>query len=76
MQWAKGCVSGAVYWGDESLTKLLVKVRVFPAQIVTNDLETFSVSYSKQDNVVTSSVFLFYATRSVFLAEMPTLVST
>lgn len=26
MQWEKGCVSGAVYWGDESLTKLLVKV--------------------------------------------------
>ncbi|CAG6017833.1 unnamed protein product [Menidia menidia] len=24
--WEKGCVSGAVYWGDESLTKLLVKV--------------------------------------------------
>ncbi|XP_072247479.1 sphingosine-1-phosphate lyase 1 isoform X2 [Leuresthes tenuis] len=26
VQWEKGCVSGAVYWGDESLTKLLVKV--------------------------------------------------
>ncbi|XP_037127207.1 sphingosine-1-phosphate lyase 1 isoform X2 [Syngnathus acus] len=25
-QWQKGCVSGAVYWGDETLTKLLVKV--------------------------------------------------
>uniref|UniRef100_A0A8C4GLR4 sphinganine-1-phosphate aldolase n=1 Tax=Dicentrarchus labrax TaxID=13489 RepID=A0A8C4GLR4_DICLA len=24
--WEKGCVSGAVYWGDESLTNLLVKV--------------------------------------------------
>ncbi|XP_035028429.2 sphingosine-1-phosphate lyase 1 isoform X1 [Hippoglossus stenolepis] len=24
--WEKGCVSGAVYWGDETLTKLLVKV--------------------------------------------------
>lgn len=26
VQWEKGCVSGAVYWGDESLTDLLVKV--------------------------------------------------
>ncbi|XP_017279774.1 sphingosine-1-phosphate lyase 1 isoform X1 [Kryptolebias marmoratus] len=26
VQWERGCVSGAVYWGDESLTKLLVKV--------------------------------------------------
>ncbi|XP_068582303.1 sphingosine-1-phosphate lyase 1 isoform X2 [Cebidichthys violaceus] len=26
VQWEKGCVSGAVYWGDESLTSLLVKV--------------------------------------------------
>ncbi|XP_061766794.1 sphingosine-1-phosphate lyase 1 [Nerophis ophidion] len=26
VQWEKGCVSGAVYWGDENLTKLLVKV--------------------------------------------------
>ncbi|KAM4591606.1 sphingosine-1-phosphate lyase 1 isoform 1-T1 [Odontesthes bonariensis] len=26
VQWETGCVSGAVYWGDESLTKLLVKV--------------------------------------------------
>ncbi|XP_077352552.1 sphingosine-1-phosphate lyase 1 [Festucalex cinctus] len=26
VQWQKGCVSGAVYWGDETLTKLLVKV--------------------------------------------------
>ncbi|KAM9365744.1 sphingosine-1-phosphate lyase 1 [Pholidichthys leucotaenia] len=26
VQWENGCVSGAVYWGDESLTKLLVKV--------------------------------------------------
>ncbi|XP_043991929.1 sphingosine-1-phosphate lyase 1 [Gambusia affinis] len=26
VQWDKGCVSGAVYWGDETLTKLLVKV--------------------------------------------------
>uniref|UniRef100_A0A8D3DCH8 sphinganine-1-phosphate aldolase n=1 Tax=Scophthalmus maximus TaxID=52904 RepID=A0A8D3DCH8_SCOMX len=26
VQWEKGCVSGAVYWGDESLTKFLVKV--------------------------------------------------
>lgn len=26
VKWEKGCVSGAVYWGDESLTKLLVKV--------------------------------------------------
>ncbi|XP_075875221.1 sphingosine-1-phosphate lyase 1 isoform X2 [Nelusetta ayraudi] len=26
VDWEKGCVSGAVYWGDESLTKLLVKV--------------------------------------------------
>ncbi|GLD56092.1 sphingosine-1-phosphate lyase 1 isoform X2 [Lates japonicus] len=26
VQWEKGCVSGAVYWGDETLTKLLVKV--------------------------------------------------
>ncbi|XP_049591728.1 sphingosine-1-phosphate lyase 1 isoform X1 [Syngnathus scovelli] len=25
-QWQKGCVSGTVYWGDETLTKLLVKV--------------------------------------------------
>ncbi|XP_037533756.1 sphingosine-1-phosphate lyase 1 [Nematolebias whitei] len=24
--WERGCVSGTVYWGDESLTKLLVKV--------------------------------------------------
>ncbi|XP_075932909.1 sphingosine-1-phosphate lyase 1 [Anarhichas minor] len=26
VQWETGCVSGAVYWGDESLTNLLVKV--------------------------------------------------
>ncbi|XP_051935903.1 sphingosine-1-phosphate lyase 1 isoform X3 [Hippocampus zosterae] len=26
VQWQNGCVSGAVYWGDEALTKLLVKV--------------------------------------------------
>ncbi|XP_061545341.1 sphingosine-1-phosphate lyase 1 isoform X2 [Phycodurus eques] len=26
VQWQTGCVSGAVYWGDEALTKLLVKV--------------------------------------------------
>ncbi|XP_076025373.1 sphingosine-1-phosphate lyase 1 isoform X2 [Genypterus blacodes] len=26
VKWEKGCVSGAVYWGDEMLTKLLVKV--------------------------------------------------
>ncbi|KAE8280369.1 Sphingosine-1-phosphate lyase 1 [Larimichthys crocea] len=26
VEWEKGCVSGAVYWGDESLTNLLVKV--------------------------------------------------
>uniref|UniRef100_A0A8C6MGZ5 sphinganine-1-phosphate aldolase n=1 Tax=Nothobranchius furzeri TaxID=105023 RepID=A0A8C6MGZ5_NOTFU len=26
VKWEKGCCSGAVYWGDESLTKLLVKV--------------------------------------------------
>ncbi|XP_037321312.2 sphingosine-1-phosphate lyase 1 isoform X1 [Pungitius pungitius] len=26
VQWEKGCVSGAVYWGDKSLTSLLVKV--------------------------------------------------
>ncbi|XP_020501767.1 sphingosine-1-phosphate lyase 1 isoform X2 [Labrus bergylta] len=26
VQWEKGCVSGAVYWGDEKLTNLLVKV--------------------------------------------------
>ncbi|KAM8851644.1 sphingosine-1-phosphate lyase 1 isoform 1-T1 [Synchiropus picturatus] len=26
VRWEKGCVSGAVYWGDETLTKLLVKV--------------------------------------------------
>ncbi|XP_061692714.1 sphingosine-1-phosphate lyase 1 [Syngnathoides biaculeatus] len=26
VQWQTGCVSGAVYWGDETLTKLLVKV--------------------------------------------------
>ncbi|KAJ3610611.1 hypothetical protein NHX12_022703 [Muraenolepis orangiensis] len=26
VQWEKGWVSGAVYWGDETLTKLLVKV--------------------------------------------------
>uniref|UniRef100_A0A8C7Y671 sphinganine-1-phosphate aldolase n=1 Tax=Oryzias sinensis TaxID=183150 RepID=A0A8C7Y671_9TELE len=26
VQWEKGLVSGAVYWGDETLTKLLVKV--------------------------------------------------
>ncbi|XP_030604357.1 sphingosine-1-phosphate lyase 1 isoform X2 [Archocentrus centrarchus] len=26
VKWEKGCVSGAVYWGDASLTKLLVKV--------------------------------------------------
>ncbi|XP_034407318.1 sphingosine-1-phosphate lyase 1 isoform X1 [Cyclopterus lumpus] len=26
VQWENGCVSGAVYWGDESLTNLLVKV--------------------------------------------------
>ncbi|XP_072293255.1 sphingosine-1-phosphate lyase 1 isoform X2 [Eucyclogobius newberryi] len=26
VQWEKGCVSGAVYWGDETLTKLLVTV--------------------------------------------------
>uniref|UniRef100_A0A3Q3WFI2 sphinganine-1-phosphate aldolase n=1 Tax=Mola mola TaxID=94237 RepID=A0A3Q3WFI2_MOLML len=26
VKWEKGCVSGAVYWGDTSLTNLLVKV--------------------------------------------------
>uniref|UniRef100_A0A3Q2TCG4 sphinganine-1-phosphate aldolase n=1 Tax=Fundulus heteroclitus TaxID=8078 RepID=A0A3Q2TCG4_FUNHE len=26
VKWENGCVSGAVYWGDEDLTKLLVKV--------------------------------------------------
>ncbi|KAA8577662.1 hypothetical protein FQN60_003416 [Etheostoma spectabile] len=26
VQWEKGCVSGAVYWGDKSLTNLLVKM--------------------------------------------------
>ncbi|KAM3606732.1 uncharacterized protein V6R79_022267 [Siganus canaliculatus] len=26
VKWEDGCVSGAVYWGDESLTNLLVKV--------------------------------------------------
>lgn len=26
VRWEKGCVSGAVYWGDETLTKLLVQV--------------------------------------------------
>ncbi len=26
VDWAKGKVSGAVYWGDEKLTDLLVKV--------------------------------------------------
>ncbi|XP_034753533.1 sphingosine-1-phosphate lyase 1 isoform X3 [Etheostoma cragini] len=26
VQWEKGCVSGTVYWGDKSLTNLLVKV--------------------------------------------------
>uniref|UniRef100_A0A671XMR4 sphinganine-1-phosphate aldolase n=1 Tax=Sparus aurata TaxID=8175 RepID=A0A671XMR4_SPAAU len=26
VKWENGCVSGAVYWGDEKLTKLLVKV--------------------------------------------------
>ncbi|XP_029305732.1 sphingosine-1-phosphate lyase 1 isoform X2 [Cottoperca gobio] len=26
VKWENGCVSGAVYWGDESLTNLLVKV--------------------------------------------------
>ncbi|KAM4599324.1 sphingosine-1-phosphate lyase 1 [Fundulus diaphanus] len=26
VKWENGCVSGAVYWGDEALTKLLVKV--------------------------------------------------
>lgn len=26
VNWAKGKVSGAVYWGDEKLTDLLVKV--------------------------------------------------
>lgn len=44
VQWEKGCVSGAVYWGDESLTNLLVKVRIFvslafQAQIVKVELE-------------------------------------
>lgn len=29
VQWEKGCVSGAVYWGDKSLTNLLVKVCIF-----------------------------------------------
>lgn len=29
VKWENGCVSGAVYWGDEKLTKLLVKVCIF-----------------------------------------------
>lgn len=29
VKWEKGRVSGAVYWGDESLTNLLVKVHIF-----------------------------------------------
>lgn len=28
VQWEKGCVSGAVYWGDKALTDLLVKVGI------------------------------------------------
>lgn len=40
VQWSKGKVSGAVYWGDEKLTDLLVKVLVylnnFDSFVVTN----------------------------------------
>lgn len=33
VQWENGCVSGAVYWGDESLTNLLVKVCIFVSYV-------------------------------------------
>lgn len=29
VKWENGCVSGTVYWGDTSLTNLLVKVGDF-----------------------------------------------
>lgn len=31
VQWENGCVSGGVYWGDKSLTNLLVKVGIVSA---------------------------------------------
>lgn len=46
VQWENGCVSGAVYWGDESLTNLLVKVCIF-------------VSYVSLANVVVFVPFFF-----------------
>lgn len=33
VDWEKGKVSGAVYWGDETLTKLLVQVTLTQTQI-------------------------------------------
>ena len=36
VQWEKGCVSGGVYWGDKSLTNLLVKVGIILAHGNTN----------------------------------------
>lgn len=41
VQWEKGCVSGAVYWGDKALTDLLVKVGIVSAHSNTNRRNIF-----------------------------------
>lgn len=43
VQWEKGCVSGAVYWGDKALTDLLVKVGIVSAH--SNNNRTFLYSF-------------------------------
>lgn len=45
VQWEKGCVSGAVYWGDKALTELLVKVGAGSAHSNTNTWDSFVLSF-------------------------------
>lgn len=70
VQWEKGCVSGAVYWGDESLTNLLVKVCIFvhisglPSTNSQGWTWThFGVGYSKRDWVF----FVFFELQLLFV---------
>lgn len=45
VQWEKGCVSGAVYWGDKALTDLLVKVGIVSAHSNTNRWNIFVLTF-------------------------------
>lgn len=56
VKWEKGCVSGAVYWGDESLTNLLVKVCIFFHVSTHTNIQL--LTFFELATVV-SSVFLF-----------------